>query len=174
MSTVWLAITLALVLLAAACSGDDNPRAERNGGGAGGTNGDSSSEASPTAKPKSEEELEEIEQKEPLKKSACAGTGEAAAGKRGRDKIDISAKDYEFDPQCPLGAGGDLVEIRVSNVGEILHNFSAPARGVDFDVPAGESKKIRLVVSRDKRIQFFCKYHADRGMRGALFAVTSS
>ena len=161
---------VALALVLAACSGGDDTNGSTAAEGTHGSpaeNGqEPEAEASPT--PKTEEELEEIEKETPLEKKACTATAKLKS-KRGRSKIQLTATDNAFDPQCPVGFSlGNLVKFTITNDGETTHNFSAPARGIDFDVEPGGKQVVRMAMGNEK-IPFFCKYHADQGMRGAVF-----
>ena len=164
-----LSALLALTFLLAACNGGDD--SDGNGGNtsedATGSvaEGEDDPEASPT--PKTEDELEEIEKDEPFEKVACAATSKLKA-KKGRASIELTTTDDSFDPQCPVASFNNLVEFTITNNGERPHNFSAPARGVDVDVQPGESQVVQMAMGNDK-IPFFCKFHADQGMRGAIF-----
>ena len=165
-----LSALLALALVLAACNGGDD--SDGNGGSSSEdatgsvARGEDDPEESPT--PKTEDELDEIEEEEPFEKVACAATSKLKA-KKGRASIELETTDNAFAPQCPVGASlNNLIEFTITNNGERAHNFSAPARGIDVDVQPGESQVVQMAMGNDK-IPFFCKFHADQGMRGAIF-----
>jgi len=58
--------------------------------------------------------------------------------------------------------------IKVINFGQLDHNFSQEALGIDTDIPAGQSRTITFTPENRGTIEFFCKYHFGTGMKGTL------
>jgi plastocyanin len=171
-------VIMALVLMLSACNGSPDTNGDDTAGDESTTSQDGNDEDTEDGKeesptPKSEEELEQIEEASPLKKSACTARAKLKL-KKGHANVQLLATDNSFDPQCPVGSSrGDLVKFIITNEGQTTHNFSAPARGLDFDIQPGGKQVVRMAMGEDK-IEFFCKYHAGEGMRGAVFPGRAS
>jgi plastocyanin len=58
--------------------------------------------------------------------------------------------------------------VHLENEGDAEHNFSLSDQGIDQDVEAGEEAEVNLTFPDSGTLVFFCKYHQDMGMRGAL------
>lgn len=165
-----VALLAVIALLAAACNSDDDGSTDNGSAAEDGTGTTAENGADPeeSPEPKTEEELTEIEEGDPIEKQACTAR-ERLRAKKGRAVIQLSVSDDGFSPQCPVGASlNNVIEFEITNDGERLHNFSAPARGLDVDLQPGETRTIQMAMGNEK-IPFFCKYHADQGMRGAVF-----
>lgn len=97
----------------------------------------------------------------------------AAAGCGGGDEKpttpELVAQDFTFQPtEFPVGAGRQLT-FTFTNDGQVVHNLSVPAIGVDFDLDAGGSETVILVPpATPGPVEFVCKFHQDRGMRGTF------
>jgi plastocyanin len=95
--------------------------------------------------------------------TACGG-GEQPAGNR------LDVRDYEFRPDGVAVVAGRQATIRVTNRGKVRHNISIPAVEADIDYEPGASTNLIFVAPTETgTIEFFCKYHRDRPMTGALF-----
>ena len=96
-----------------------------------------------------------------------------AAGCGGGDEKPVTpelvAQDFTFQPtDFPVSAGRQLT-FTFTNDGNVAHNLSVPAIGVDFDLEAGTSETIILVPpSTPGPVEFLCKFHQDRGMKGTF------
>jgi plastocyanin len=66
------------------------------------------------------------------------------------------------------GSAGATITLHLENEGTTEHNFSLTDQGIDQDVEAGEKAEVSLTVPDSGTLVFFCKYHQDMGMRGAI------
>jgi plastocyanin len=81
--------------------------------------------------------------------------------------ISIAAGDNFFEPTCStrLPAGG--VTLNIKNEGSVLHNISVQSQGIDTDIDP--RKRVQVIIRvGSSPVSFFCKYHVDAGMKGAL------
>ena len=81
---------------------------------------------------------------------------------------DVVASDFRFQPTAIQSRAGRSIVLSFRNDGRALHNFSVPAVGVDVDAKRGKRGKARIRVSQPGTLEFFCKYHRDRGMTGTI------
>jgi len=83
----------------------------------------------------------------------------------------ITAIDYHFHDAHPSRPLTPHRAVIWTNQGSVLHNVTIPQLGFSKDLPVGASIEIR---SLGKKLggpgvyTFFCKYHAQLGMRGTI------
>jgi plastocyanin len=86
-------------------------------------------------------------------------------------KTDVELDDYYFEPTVLQGDPGTRVTLELENEGNVEHNFSIDAQGIDEDIDAGETATVTVTIPRSGVISFYCKYHKSMGMAGALKAT---
>lgn len=86
----------------------------------------------------------------------------------GSDEIEIELDDFYFEPTVLQGEAGQTVTLEVGNEGEEEHNITIEDQNIDEDFEAGDSGEVEVTFPDSGQLEFFCKYHADQGMRGAL------
>jgi plastocyanin len=82
--------------------------------------------------------------------------------------VELEADNFYFEPTFIVAPGGGKAKIELKNEGDIEHNLSIPARKVDEDVEAGQSKNLTVEVGTDSFVPFYCKYHKAEGMQGSF------
>lgn len=94
---------------------------------------------------------------------ACSGSDDEVAGP------ELAARDFRFQPTEFLVTAGQQVTITVVNEGKATHNLSIPSIPVDLDFEAGKKGTVIFVPpSQTGGIEFFCKFHAEQGMKGTF------
>jgi plastocyanin len=86
----------------------------------------------------------------------------------GETEVDLELDDFYFAPTVLTGSAGETLTVHLENEGDAEHNFSLSDQGIDQDVEAGEEAEVNLTFPDSGTLVFFCKYHQDMGMRGAL------
>lgn len=76
--------------------------------------------------------------------------------------------DFSFDPTVLSGSAGETLKLHLENEGNNEHNFSLTDQGIDQDVEPGEKAEVSVTFPDSGTLVFFCKYHQNMGMRGAL------
>ncbi len=84
----------------------------------------------------------------------------------------LEAFDRFFAPTILLGRPGADVKIVLRNGGFLRHNFSLPEQGIDVDIDPGDIRDADVRFPRSGRLAFWCAFHRDAGMLGALDAST--
>jgi uncharacterized cupredoxin-like copper-binding protein len=86
----------------------------------------------------------------------------------------LSAAEWAFNKTNPVIKAqlGDLVRIKVTNEGEIIHDFAVPAlapEGTDL-IPPGAEEELTFVAKRVGEFDYLCTVpgHADLGMKGKI------
>ena len=80
----------------------------------------------------------------------------------------VELDDYYFNPTVLKGKPGSSVTLELKNEGSVEHNFTIDSQGIDKDLKAGEDAKVSVTIPKSGSISFYCKYHKNRGMAGAL------
>ncbi|HEX2193072.1 MAG TPA: cupredoxin domain-containing protein [Acidimicrobiales bacterium] len=82
---------------------------------------------------------------------------------------ELAALDFRFQPAEFLVTAGQQVTVNVVNRGKVRHNLSVPSVPVDLDFEAGKRGTVIFVPPDEPGgVQFFCKFHAEQGMRGTF------
>ena len=137
----------ATAVVLAACSGSSSPPAAATAGG-------SSSTSSAAAVCPASAGLT----------GAVDDRGTAAS--RGSN-IAIAVEDSYFEPTCVTEVSPGTVTLTMKNTGASLHNISVPERGIDTDLPTGQTVTVHVTVGATP-LHYFCKYHRTSGMQAAL------
>jgi plastocyanin len=146
-TVVVAAVSLLLALSAAACggssSGSEDTGAASSGGGGGG--------------------------KAKIAGESVNNHGNKTVG----DETEMELDDYYFGPTVIKGKSGQSVKLEMKNEGSAEHNFTIPSQGINKDVEAGEDATVTVKIPKSGVVAFYCKYHRNMGMAGAL-AVTGA
>ena len=98
--------------------------------------------------------------------AADHGTKEAS----GMEELDVELDDDYFEPTVITGTPGQKLKLELENEGSNEHNFTLEAQSLDKDVDAGEKADVTVTIPQNGQVSFFCKYHKQLGMAGALAA----
>ncbi len=82
--------------------------------------------------------------------------------------VAVRADDYYFAPTFLRGRAGQRLRLHVENRASTLHNLSAPALGVDRDLPPLGRLDLDVIVPAAGPVHFFCKFHGPLGQNGQL------
>jgi len=85
-------------------------------------------------------------------------------------KTEVELDDNYFDPTVLQGEPGKNVLLELKNEGGAEHNFTLEAQSIDEDVEAGGETEVMVKMPQSGQLSFYCKYHKDVGMAGALEA----
>jgi plastocyanin len=86
----------------------------------------------------------------------------------GETEVDLELDNFYFAPTVLTGSAGETLTVQLENEGDAEHNFSLADQGIDQDVETGEKAEVSVTFPDSGTLVFFCKYHQDMGMRGAL------
>ena len=85
-------------------------------------------------------------------------------------EAEVELDDFYFEPTVLRGKPGSQVKLELRNEGSTEHNFSIDSQSIDQDVEGGEDAKVTVTFPKSGQLSFYCKYHKDMGMAGALAA----
>ena len=86
----------------------------------------------------------------------------------GMDEISLELDDDYFEPTVLEGTPGQQLKIELENEGGNEHNFSIDAQSIDQDVDPDGKATVTVTFPESGEVGFYCKYHRDAGMAGAL------
>jgi plastocyanin len=86
----------------------------------------------------------------------------------GESSIAFEMDDFYFEPTVLEGEAGATLTLEVENEGENTHTFTSDELGIDQEVEAGQEAEIDVTFPDSGQVMFFCRFHQDQGMRGAL------
>ena len=95
--------------------------------------------------------------------------GTKAAESSGKTEVELD--DFYFKPTVLEGKAGQKVKLELKNEGNVEHSFTLESQGIDKDLEPGDEGEVTVTIPKSGAISFFCKYHKNQGMAGAL-AVT--
>jgi plastocyanin len=86
----------------------------------------------------------------------------------GESELDLELDDFYFSPTVLTGSAGEELTLHLENEGSTEHNFSVTDQGIDQDVESDGKADVTVTFPDSGTLVFFCKYHENMGMRGAL------
>jgi plastocyanin len=140
MKGAFLAVAL-MVLLAAGCGGSSSSTSSSSESGGGGG-----------------------------KKTIAGVPANDHGSKNVSGEAEVELDDFYFEPTVLRGKPGSQLTLELKNEGSTEHNLSIDSQSIDKDVEAGEDAKVSVTFPKSGQLSFYCKYHKDTGMAGALSA----
>jgi plastocyanin len=98
------------------------------------------------------------------------GTSDA----KGKDELEFEADSFYFSPTFVRGNAAQKLKLEIENESGDLHNLSIESLGIDTDIPARGKVTVEVTFPDSGVALFFCKYHANSGMRGELLVGDAS
>jgi plastocyanin len=138
-------VSLSVVLGLAACSSDSKS---------------SSSDSSSTAKASAPVSLSGTVNNKGTKDVSSKGAS---------TKLELEADNFYFNPTFIKAAAGQTITLELKNEGSVAHTFTSPKLNVDKEVPPGSSATIEITAPASGNTAFYCRFHKDNGMQGAIF-----
>jgi plastocyanin len=90
----------------------------------------------------------------------------------GETKVEID--NYYFQPTVLKGTPGQKVTLELDNEGSVEHTFTVDSQGIDKQLQPGDEAKVTVTIPKSGAVSFYCKFHKNEGMAGALVAKGSS
>ena len=87
---------------------------------------------------------------------------------RGAKSVNVDLHDDYFEPTVINGRRGQELQAVLENFGHERHTFTVPREGIDRVLAPGKKATVTIAIPRSGEIGFFCKYHKQLGMAGAL------
>jgi plastocyanin len=88
-------------------------------------------------------------------------------------KIEVEADNFYFEPTFIKAAANQKVTVELKNEGSVAHTFTLDALNIDKEVQPGQSAEVEVTAPASGDAAFYCRFHKDNGMQGALFISAS-
>ena len=82
--------------------------------------------------------------------------------------VEVTADDFAFEPATIDGEAGETLTLEIENAGDAPHTFTVDELDVDEEIPPGESVEVEVTVPDSGGVDFYCRFHEGRGMKGAI------
>jgi nitrosocyanin len=83
-------------------------------------------------------------------------------------EFEINADEYSFEPATIRVKVGDVVRVKITNVGNIFHTFTIDEFNVDVSLNPGDSTVIEFKVDKAGTFTIYCRPHKPLGMVGEI------
>jgi plastocyanin len=110
--------------------------------------------------------------KPPVKLSGKVNNRGTKSVKSGKIKVEID--DFYFKPTFIKAKAGSTVKVTLENEGDTNHTFTIGGQGVDEELSPGAKKTVEVQIPDSGASQFYCRFHKDSGMKGALFSKSGA
>jgi plastocyanin len=108
--------------------------------------------------------------------AACGGNGDdsgdsggdgSAAADGGSQTVQMTIKDFAFDPSTLQGSAGQTLTIEVSNEDSAEHSFTLDDDSVSQDFEGGDTGSVEVTLPDAGTVGWHCEYHPDT-MKGTI------
>lgn len=82
--------------------------------------------------------------------------------------VEVELDNFYFEPTFIKAPGGATATLELHNEGTATHTFTIDALDVDEELAPDATKEIEVELGADTRYEYYCRFHADQGMRGAF------
>jgi plastocyanin len=87
----------------------------------------------------------------------------------GESTVTITLEEFSFQPTILIGGAGQELEVVLANAGVGPHTFTVDDQGVHVALRRAQNGQATVTIpSSDAPILFYCRFHRDQGMVGAL------
>ena len=87
----------------------------------------------------------------------------------GESTVTITLEEFSFEPTVLVGEADQELEVFLVNAGDGPHTFTMDDRSVHVALRRGQNGEATVnIPSSEEPILFYCRFHRDQGMVGAL------
>jgi heme/copper-type cytochrome/quinol oxidase subunit 2 len=107
---------------------------------------------------------------EMMRRRPTTDVGATPAPIPGAREVNVEAGDLWFEPDVIEIDAGEPVNVTVTSVGDVFHDFVVPELGIAFDLEPGTAVTVGLLVDEPGTYTFVCSVpgHETGGLRGTL------
>ena len=152
-----VSLVLALGVVGSACA-EEEPPAARSGGGGDGHGGHGEEDAGEGHAAQGTKEIGGFE-----------ATYHGSTDVSGMTEFQLELDDSYFGPTVLEGEAGQELALGLYNEGGVSHTFTIDEEGIDEELPSGaDGIEIEVAFPDSGALVFYCRFHRDQGMVGAL------
>jgi plastocyanin len=83
--------------------------------------------------------------------------------------VEITLEEFSFEPTVLLGRAGQELRVVLANAGNGPHTFTMDDQDVHVPMRLGQNAQATVTIpSDDAPVLFYCRFHREQGMVGAL------
>ena len=83
---------------------------------------------------------------------------------------EVLLEDTSYNPTFIVGPPGARVTLHLQDQGFHAHTFTVPDQNIDVTVAPNQSTTVTVMLPSSGAVSYFCRFHRDLGMQGALVA----
>jgi plastocyanin len=87
--------------------------------------------------------------------------------------VDLDLYNFYFEPSFVKVAPGQKLTITLHNEGSVPHTFTAPSLNIDKELQPDAKTTVTVTMPMSGTVPFYCRFHKDNGMQGAMYMTTS-
>jgi plastocyanin len=91
------------------------------------------------------------------------------AGDGENPTVEVEVDDFYFEPTYLASAAGQRVTVELRNDGDAAHTYTIDSLQVDEELDPGAEASVEVLLpDGGATLEYFCRFHESRGMRGAF------
>src|SRR5215207_9853949 len=153
---------MALVLVVAACGGDNKPSTSGAGTTSASGSASGSGSGSPSGTAAGATTAAPAVSLPGTVNDHGAGTVEA------NGTLEMELDDFYFGPTFVTGPAGAKVKLELANEGTKSHTFTIDAAKIDQQLDPDGKATVEVTLPASGTLAFYCKFHVSGGMQGAF------
>lgn len=92
---------------------------------------------------------------------------------KGAVSMELELDNFYFEPTFIKVAPGQKLTLELKNEGSVPHTFTAPSLNIDKELQPDSKMDVTVTVPMSGTVPFFCRFHKNQGMQGAIYMTTS-
>ena len=92
---------------------------------------------------------------------------------KGPTSMELELDNFYFNPTFIKAAPGQKLTLELKNEGSVPHTFTAPSLNINKELQPDSKATVTVTVPMSGTVPFFCRFHKDNGMQGAIFMTAS-
>jgi plastocyanin len=87
------------------------------------------------------------------------------------DSIEVEADDFYFGPTFIKGPAGAKLTVELHNEGKAKHTFTIDDQKIDQQLDPDAKANVSVTLPASGVLVYYCQFHQNQGMQGALFTA---
>ena len=92
---------------------------------------------------------------------------------KGATSMELELDNFYFEPTFIKAAPGQKLTLELKNEGSVPHTFTAPSLNINKELQPDSKETVMVTVPMSGNVPFYCRFHKDNGMQGAIFMTAS-
>ena len=87
------------------------------------------------------------------------------------DTIEMEADDFYFGPTFIKGPAGAKITVDLHNEGKSKHTYTVDDQKIDQQLDPDAKATVSVTLPASGTLVYYCQFHQNQGMQGALFTA---